>query len=96
MAEVFNFNELPDPGDYTDWREWARAHHQAVTENLQELARLSSRFDRALPKRWIVTNGTLDRTYDADATTTAELADIIFTLISDLADRGITRTRGAA
>ena len=32
-----------------------------------------------------VTNLTLDRTYDANATSTAELADILGTLITDLA-----------
>jgi len=33
---------------------------------------------------YTVTNGTTDRTYDADATGTAELADVLSTLISDL------------
>ena len=34
-------------------------------------------------------NVTLDRSYDADATTTAELADVLGTLIADLKDVGI-------
>ena len=33
---------------------------------------------------YTITNGTTDRTYDADATSTAELADILYTLIQDL------------
>lgn len=35
------------------------------------------------------TNVTEDRTFDADATTTAELADVLGTLIRDLRSRGI-------
>jgi len=35
------------------------------------------------------TNVTLDRSYDANATTTAELADVVGTLIADLQDRSI-------
>jgi hypothetical protein len=33
---------------------------------------------------YVVTNGTIDRDYDANASSTAELADIIYTLLSDL------------
>ena len=36
-----------------------------------------------------ITNGTLDRSYDANATTTDELADILYTLIQDLKLLGI-------
>lgn len=36
------------------------------------------------PTAYTVTNGTTDRTYDANATTLDELADIVSTLISDL------------
>lgn len=35
------------------------------------------------------TNVTTDRSYDADATSTAELADVLGTLIADLQSRGI-------
>jgi len=38
-----------------------------------------------------VTNVVTDRTYDADSTTTAELADILGTLIADLQARGIVQ-----
>ena len=38
---------------------------------------------------YTITNATTDRTYDADATTTAELADVLATVIQDLKDRGI-------
>jgi hypothetical protein len=33
---------------------------------------------------YTVTNGTIDRTYDANGTSTAELADVLYTLIQDL------------
>lgn len=38
---------------------------------------------------YTVTNGTTDRTYDADATTVNELADVVGTLIADLKATGI-------
>lgn len=38
---------------------------------------------------FVVTNATVDRTFDANATTTAELADIVATLISDLRAKGV-------
>ena len=38
---------------------------------------------------YTITNGTTDRTYDANATTTDELADILYTLIQDLKTLGI-------
>lgn len=40
-------------------------------------------------KTYTVTNGATDRTYDANATSVAELADILFTLLQDLDDMGI-------
>ena len=33
---------------------------------------------------YTISNGTSDRSYDADASSTAELADILYTLITDL------------
>lgn len=38
---------------------------------------------------YTITNGTTDRTYDANATSTDELADILYTLIQDLKTLGI-------
>ena len=40
-------------------------------------------------ERFNVTNVTDDRTYDADSTTLAELADVLGTLINDLRARGL-------
>jgi hypothetical protein len=38
---------------------------------------------------YTMTNVTIDRTLDADSTSTAELADVLGTLITDLKERGI-------
>ena len=38
---------------------------------------------------YTITNGTVDRTYDADASSTNELADVLYTLIQDLKTLGI-------
>lgn len=44
------------------------------------------------PAAYTITNGNADRVYDADATSTAELADVLFTLISDLENLGLIAT----
>ena len=38
---------------------------------------------------YTITNGTIDRTYDANASSTDELADVLYTLIQDLKTLGI-------
>lgn len=43
----------------------------------------------AAVEAYTVTNVTVDRDYDADSTTTAELADVLGTLIADLQEAGI-------
>lgn len=43
------------------------------------------------PKTYSVTNLSTLRTYDADATTTEQIADIVGTLIQDLRDRGVVQ-----
>ena len=40
--------------------------------------------DHQTGETYTVTNGTTDRTYDADATNVAELADVLATVIADL------------
>lgn len=41
------------------------------------------------PSAYTVTNLTIDRSYDANATSTAELADVLGTLLSDLRNMGL-------
>jgi hypothetical protein len=43
------------------------------------------------PATYTVTNELADRTYDADTVAVAELADIVGTLINDLALQGIVK-----
>ncbi len=40
---------------------------------------------------YTATNVTTDRTFDADSTSTAELADVLGTLIADLRNAGVIR-----
>lgn len=44
---------------------------------------------KGTPQSYSISNGTTDRSYDADATTTDELADCLYTLIQDLKSFGI-------
>ena len=50
----------------------------------QFLSDLADRSSTDLTVSYTVTNGATDRAYDADATTTEELADVLGTLIADL------------
>lgn len=66
---------LSAPND--DWKRWA----DDITKTVQALAdRISPRNNNA----YNITNLTVDRDYDADASSTAELADVLGTLINDL------------
>ena len=40
-------------------------------------------------RTYTITNASTDRAFDADSTTTAELADVLGTLIADLTEKGI-------
>ena len=50
----------------------------------RRLAKLESKQFAGNGETYAITNGSVDRTYDADATTVAELADALYTLITDL------------
>ena len=72
---------LPDePKDYNVT--WAAA----LVAQLERVHRLLS---RAISVEWKPTNVTESRTFDADTVTTAELADIVGTLIEDMKERGM-------
>lgn len=73
---------LPSPPfEYS--QRWANQLVNQVEQNMSatNLAASSSRYT--------VTNVTADRTLDADSTSTAEIADVLGTLIQDLRDRGV-------
>jgi uncharacterized lipoprotein YmbA len=73
---------LPSPPFEYNQR-WANQLVNQVEQNISatNLAASSSRYT--------VTNVTADRTLDADSTSTAEIADVLGTLIQDLRDRGV-------
>ena len=73
---------LPTPPNSYDQR-WA---NQLVRQLEQNIATTNLAASAA---RYTVTNVTTDRTFDADSTSTAERADILGTLITDLRERGI-------
>lgn len=60
---------------------------------LVEIQRWSNENSAAtIAQGFTVTNLTATRTYDADSTSTAELADVLGTVLSDLAKGGAKRT----
>jgi hypothetical protein len=73
---------LPSPPSEYGQR-WA---NQLINQLEQNIAATNLAASSA---RYTVTNVTDDRTYDANSTTTAELADVLGTLINDLRERGV-------
>ena len=56
-----------------------------ITDIERRLARLEQTVVPRKGSTYTITNDTTDRTYDANATNTAELADVLATLIRDIA-----------
>jgi hypothetical protein len=54
-----------------------------------ELGQLIKLYTTNAGSAYSITNGTTDRTYDANATTIDELADVLYTLIQDLKNTGL-------
>ena len=73
---------LPSPPNTYDQR-WANQLPRQLEQNISTTNLAAS------SARYTVTNVTTDRTFDADSTTTAELADVHGTLLTDLRERGI-------
>tara|TARA_R100001126_G_C4841384_1_gene157122 strand:+ start:378 stop:626 length:249 start_codon:yes stop_codon:yes gene_type:complete len=73
---------LPSPPNTYDQR-WANQLTRQLEQNISTTNLAAS------SARYTVTNVTTDRTFDADSTTTAELADVLGTLLTDLRERGI-------
>lgn len=69
---------LPDPPARYDPAVERERNRQLETEDAQNIKVTGS------ATRFAVTNGTLDVAFDADASTTAELADVLYTLIRAL------------
>ena len=64
-------------------RRWASQLINQIESNISNLNLSAS------SSVYTMTNVTTDRTLDANSTTTAELADVLGTLITDLKERGI-------
>ena len=73
---------LPSPPNTYDQR-WANQLTRQLEQNISTTNLAAS------SARYTVTNVTTDRTFDADSTTTAALADVLGTLLTDLRERGI-------
>ena len=73
---------LPSPPNEYD-RRWASQLINQIESNISNLNLSAS------SSVYTMTNVTTDRTLDANSTTTAELADVLGTLITDLIYRGI-------
>lgn len=67
----------PRGADIEDWQQWA-----------EEVERIINLLLSGSGQTYTVTNGTIDRAYDANATTINELADVLSTLIADLKTSG--------
>ena len=82
MSSGVRRGRLPTPPRTYD-ATWANQLVNQLELNLSTTNLSSSK------ERFNVTNVTADRTYDADSTTVAELADVLGTLINDLRARGL-------
>lgn len=74
---------LPDPPDRYDAnyeRQRNRALEEADAENVKSAGNV---------RTYAASNVTTDRTFDADSTTLAEVADVLGTLIADLREKRI-------
>lgn len=68
----------PRSEDIEDWKDWA--------EQIERIMNLLL----ATTTAWgTISNVTTDRTYDANATSIDELADVLGTLLSDLRTKGV-------
>ena len=70
---------LPQPPEQYDQR-WA-------TELVNSLELILTQMTQPAQSRWTTSNVTTTRTLNADSTTTAELADVLCTVIEDLKAR---------
>lgn len=78
MALPLKIARPPRGNDPEDWKDWAEDVERIINLLLATTASWGT-----------ISNVTTDRTYDADSTTTDELADVLGTLISDLRTKGV-------
>lgn len=68
--------------------EWMRRITEIREDDIASRNLLDSRLQNASPE-YTPTNVVTDRSYDADATSVAELADVLGTLIADLQEKKV-------
>lgn len=73
----------------------SNSDQSSLVRQVQELSSivrgLEERLKPGINNEWTLTNVTADTALDADSTSTAELADVVGTLIQQLQDSGIIR-----
>lgn len=80
-----NFGRPPRYQDFSgDLEKYARALEQYLGRMVQALEVQSEIRDKPGAAQYTLANVTLTRTFDADSTTLAEVADVLGTLIGDL------------
>jgi len=62
---------------------YLKALHETIREDQAATRRLADRLERAA-SRYTVSNGSEDRTFDADSITAEELADVVYSILLDL------------
>ena len=67
-----------------DVQKWARDVSSFLARQAEAIEIQSEIADSGKESQYTITNDQTDRTFDADAVTTAELADIVATVIKDL------------
>ena len=78
MALPAKIARPPRSHNVEDWQDWA-----------EEVERVMNLLLAGSGQTYAATNVTTDRTFDADATSTAELGDVLGTLIADLRTMGV-------
>jgi|TARA_R110000824_G_scaffold352689_1_gene539775 hypothetical protein len=78
---IGSIGPLPSPPE-----EYDPVYMQQLVDRLEQIHRLLS---RQIGTGWQMTNVTADTVLDADSTSTAELADVLGTLVTQMKDRGL-------
>ena len=81
MTTIGAIGPLPSPPE-----EYDPVYMQQLVDTLEQIHSLLS---RQIGTGWQVTNVTTDTVLDANSTSTAELADVVGTLVTQMKNRGL-------
>jgi hypothetical protein len=87
--EIGQHSGTPGDSSIDAWIIWQDTSGNLKTKLRESSATKTKTLMPYNPSAYTVTNDITDRTYDADATSTAELADVLGTLIADLQTLGL-------